>query len=85
MEKAYDIKALGLKIKEEAAKRGLTLAEEAVEALGAAAYLGTKVWAQESAVLSDNKIDDFIAPFYGHLDGVVLPAIEKLDLDKDGK
>lgn len=82
MQTAYDIKELGKKI---AAEAGLTIAEEALENLGKAAYVGTKKWAQESAVISENKVDDFIAPFYGQLDPFVLPMIEKLDLDGDGK
>ncbi len=85
MEKAYDLKALGQKIKEEAQKEGLTITEEALEKLGKAVYLGSKSWAKESAVLSSTKIDDFIAPFYDQADAFVVPQIEKLDLDKDGK
>jgi hypothetical protein len=85
MEKAYELKALGQKIKEKAAAEGLTIAEEAVETLAKAAYMGTKEWAQESAVLSETKIDDFVAPFYNHADQFVMPQIEKIDLDKDGK
>lgn len=85
MEKAYDLKALGQMIKDEAAKEGLTIAEEAVEKLAKAAYVATKAWATESAVLSPTKIDDFIAPFYGQLDVVVLPQIEKIDLDGNGQ
>lgn len=85
MEKAYDLKALGQMIKDEAAKEGLTIAEEAVEKLAKAAYIGTKAWAKESAVLSPTKIDDFIAPFYDQLDVVVLPQIEKVDLDGNGQ
>ena len=86
MEKAYDIKALGEKIKEEAKKEGLTLAEEAVETLAIAAYRGMKAWAKESAVLSPNKVDDWIAPFYDQMDGFVEPQIKsKIDLDDDGQ
>lgn len=84
MEKAYDIKALGKFIQEEAKKEGLTIAEEALEKLGKASYTGTKQWAVKSAEISENKVDDFIAPFYGQLDGFVLPQIEKLDIDGDG-
>lgn len=85
MENAYELKALGQMIKEEAAKEGLTIAEDAVEKLAKAAYVGTKKWAKESAALSPTKIDDFIAPFYDQLDVVVLPQIDKIDLDGDGK
>lgn len=84
MNKAYDIKELGQMIIEEAKKDGLTIAEEAVEKLGKAVYNGTKKWAQESAVISETKIDDFIAPFYGQIDQFVVPQIEKIDLDGDG-
>lgn len=85
METAYELKALGLKIKEEAAKDGLTLAEETLERLAKAVYIGTKAWAKESAVKSETKIDDFIAPFYDQMDAFVIPQIERLDLNKDGK
>ncbi|MBO9666961.1 MAG: hypothetical protein J7501_09125 [Bdellovibrio sp.] len=85
MEKAYELKALGQYIKEEAAKDGLHLAEEAVEKLAKAAYRGTKRWAKESAVLSPNKVDDVLMLSYDFADQIVEPAIEKLDLDGDGK
>lgn len=85
MNKAYDIKALGEMIAEEAKKDGLTMAEEAVEKLGKAAYFGFKAWAKESAVVSENKIDDFVAAFYDSVDAVALPQIEKIDFNKDGK
>ena len=85
MEKAYDIKALGEIIVAEAKKHGLTLAEETVEALGSAVYVGTKKWAKESAVLSETKIDDFAAAFYDQVDPLVLPYIVKIDIDGDGK
>lgn len=82
---AYELKDLGKKIVEKAKLDGLTVAEEALEKLGRAIYLGTKEWAQESAVASETKIDDFVAPLYNHLDGFVLPQIQKLDLDGDKK
>ena len=85
MQKPYEIKALGQAIVDEAKKDGLELAEEALEKLGKAVYNGTKKWAKESADLSENKFDDFAAPFYDHLDGVVNPQIDKIDLDGDGK
>lgn len=84
MEKAYDLKALGEIISAEAKKEGLTIAEDALEKLGKAVYQGTKQWAKESARLSDSKVDDFIAPFYDHLDSVVNEQIEKVDLDGSG-
>ena len=82
--KAYDLKVLGQKIKEEAAKDGLLMAEETIEKLAKAAYFATKAWAKESAQLSETKIDDFIAGFYDQMDPFVIPQIEKLDLNKDG-
>lgn len=85
MEKAYDISELGKIVKEEAAKAGLPLAEEAVEALGKAVYGGFKRWVKESATVSENKLDDVFAPFIDQLDPMVLPQIEKVDLDGDGK
>lgn len=84
MEKAYSLKDLGQMIKDQAAKEGLTIAEEALEKLGKAVYLGSKEWAKESAKVSETKIDDFIAPFYDQIDGFVMPQIEKIDLDGDG-
>lgn len=85
MEKAYELKALGEMIVAEAKKDGLALAEGAVEKLAKAVYLGSKAWAKESAVLSETKVDDFFMPFYDHADGFVLPQIEAIDIDGDGK
>jgi hypothetical protein len=82
--KAYDIKALGQAIKDEAAKQGLTLAEKAVETLGKAAWEGTKQWAADSALASENKIDDLVVPFLSTMDKLVEESIEKVDLDGDG-
>jgi hypothetical protein len=81
MEKAYDVKALGLKLK----AAGLPLAEEALEAGATKAYVALKELIKESAALSDNKIDDVISPFIDQLDQVFVPFIKHLDLDKDGK
>ena len=82
---AYSIKQLGEKIIAKAKADGLTIAEEAAEKLAKAAYLGTKEWAQESAMISENKIDDAISLGYNFFDPLVIPQIEKLDLDGDGK
>jgi len=84
MEKAYSLKDLGKIIVEEAKKEGLTLAEDAVEKLGKSVWTGTKRWVNESATLSENKIDDMVAPALAMLDGVIEENIEKLDLDGDG-
>ena len=75
MEKAYDLKALAEKL--EAA--GLPIVKEAAEATAKEVYLAVKAWAKESAVLSENKIDDVVAPFYDHLDQFVLAQIDKID------
>lgn len=85
MEKPYDLKDLGAKIIAEAKKEGLPLAEEAAEKLAKAAYFGVKSWYVESAKLSQTKIDDLGLPFIDHVDQFVLPQIEKIDLDGDGK
>lgn len=75
MDKAYDLKALGMKLKD----KGLPILEEAAEAAAGQAYMALKEWLQESAVLSENKIDDVIMPFLGQMDGMVLPLIDKID------
>lgn len=85
MQKAYELKALGEMVIAEAKKDGLTIAEEAVEKLAKAIYFGGKKWASESAVLSENKVDDFAMNFYGYADQFVVPQIEKIDIDGDGK
>lgn len=79
--KAYDVKALGEYLKE----AGLPIAEDAIESAGKNAYVAVKKWLNESAVLSETKIDDVIVPFISQLDSVVEGAIEGLDLDGDGK
>lgn len=71
MEKAYDVKALLAKMKDS----GLDLVENEVGLF----YKNLKEWVQESAVLSENKIDDVIAPFVGQLDPILLPLIDKID------
>lgn len=85
MTQPYNVKDLGLIIREKAAAKGLILAEEAVESLAVAAYEGLKEWFNQSAQLSPNPVDNFIAPAIGYLDGYVLPQIEKIDIDGDGK
>ncbi len=84
MEKAYDLKDLGKRISENAKADGLHIAEEAAEKLAKAVYFGVKEWAIESAVLSENKVDDFAVKFLDYADQYVLPQIEKLDLDHSG-
>ncbi len=84
MEKPYSIKDLGQKIADQAKADGLAVAEEAVEKLGRAVYVGFKSWAKESADLSENKVDDICAKFLDYLDPYVEAEISKLDLDHSG-
>lgn len=71
MEKAYDIGALGERLK----AKGLDLAEGAAGIV----YVEVKEWLKESAALSENKFDDLASPFLDQLDTVVLPQIDKID------
>ncbi len=85
MQKAYDLKALGEMIVKQCKENGLPIAEEALETLGKCVYEGTMGWVQLSAQMSENKVDDIVVPFLSHIDALVVPQIEKLDLDGDGK
>lgn len=71
MEKAYDLKDLGARLK----AKGLVEAED----LAGAVYKEFKAWLKESAPLSENKYDDILAPFIDQLDAIVLPQIDKID------
>jgi hypothetical protein len=71
MEKAYDLKVLAVKLKEKGLPEMENLAEKVYEA--------TKEWYVESAVLSDNKVDDVTVPFIGFVDAIVKPQIDKID------
>lgn len=55
------------------------MAEEAVELLAKAAFVGLKKWAKESAIVSATPVDNFISPLYDFLDAMVLPQIEAID------
>ena len=92
MQVAYDIKALGQCILDEMRKSGAmskedveSIAEKELEALAVGAYKGVKAWLKESAQKSENKLDDFVAPLLDTLDPFVIPQIEKIDLNHDGK
>lgn len=85
MEKAYDGKELLKKVQAKAAEGGLTMAEESLEVLIKAVWAGVKEWGNESAVLSPNPVDNFVMPALNFLDGYIMPEIEKIDLDGDGK
>jgi len=71
----YDLKALGLKLKD----KGLPILEEAAEAAAVQVYLALKEWLQEEALKSENKIDDVVMPFIAQLDPMILPLIDKID------
>lgn len=71
MEKAYEVKALLEMCKAD----GLDLLENELGVV----YKNMKKWIQDSAALSENKIDDVIAPFIGQLDPILLPLIDKVD------
>ena len=81
MEKAYDLKVLGEKLK----AKGLVAAEASVESVGKEVYGAVKEWFKESAALSKTTLDDLVAPFIDKADETIESAIEKLDLDGDGK
>lgn len=81
MEKAYDLKALGAKLK----AAGLPIAEDALESAGVNGYKAVKEWLVESAALSETKVDDLVVPFVGQLDQVVEKLVGGIDLDGDGK
>lgn len=85
MENAYDGKELLKKVQAKMAEKGLTMAEESLEVILKANWEGLKEWANESAVLSANPVDNFIMPALSYLDPYVNPQIEKIDLDGDGK
>ena len=76
MVKAYDLKELGEKLK----AKGLPVLEDTAEKV----YEAVKEWVQESAVVSENKIDDVAVPLaFPILDKVVEPAIDSIDGQKD--
>jgi CO dehydrogenase/acetyl-CoA synthase beta subunit len=76
MEKAYDLKDLAEKLK----AKGLPVLEDTAEKV----YEAVKEWAQESAVVSENKVDDMVMPLaFPMLDKVVVPALNKIDGNKD--
>ena len=73
-EKAYDIKDLGEKLK----AKGLDIAEDA-----SVLVLGSVIdWLQESAVKSENKVDDIVAPLLGAVKPYILDQIDRLDGEK---
>lgn len=75
MEKAYDLKELAKRL----AASGVPALKEVAEAEALMIFKETKLWLKESAVISDNKIDDVVMPFIDHVDAIVLPLIDKID------
>lgn len=71
MEKAYDVKALVEKMK----GRGLDIAED----MAMVAIEEIAVWVQESAALSENKIDDLAALGMPQLVSLVKKLADKID------
>jgi hypothetical protein len=71
MEKAYDIKVLGEKLK----AKGLDIAEESLKVLVGE----TLDWIQESAPLSASTVDDYAAMAIPFIKPKILEAIDKID------
>ena len=69
--KAYDFKELLKELKDQ----GTPLAEDAAKLVIEALFS----WAEESADLSENKIDDILKPFYPMAKGIILSAADKID------
>jgi len=71
MEKAYELTALVSKLK----SRGLDIAEESAKVVVEEVF----DWLSESAVLSENKYDDMMAPLYPIAKQAVLEQVDKID------
>jgi hypothetical protein len=71
MEKAYDIKELGLKLK----AKGLDIAEESLKIIVEESF----DWLEESAKLSPNMYDDMMAMVYPQAKSYVIAQVDKLD------
>lgn len=71
MQKAYEIGGLLEKLKE----KGLNVGEEVAKEV----FVAVMSWVEESAVLSENKIDDLVVGLVAPLKGYVLTQIDKID------
>lgn len=71
MEKAYDLKALGLKLKE----KGLDVAEDAAKVVA----VSVLEWLSDSAKLSGNKYDDLVVALIPLIQDAALKQIDKID------
>ena len=69
--KAYSPKLLMAKLR----AQGIVIAEDAAEVL----VNGTFDWLEESAKLSENKIDDMLSVGYPHARGLALAQVDKID------
>jgi len=68
---AYDLKDLVEKLKE----RGLDVAEDAAKAL----VESVLDWVADSAIKSENKVDDLLAGFIPVIKPAIMEAIDKID------
>lgn len=71
MEKPFDVKDLGEKLK----AAGLELAEENVKVL-LPIFLD---WIEDSVKMTENKFDDFFMMARPQIEAVLMPAIEKIN------
>ena len=71
MEKAYDLKVLGEKLK----GKGLDVAEESLKIVVDELF----VWLTESAVMSPNVYDDMMALVYPQAKKYILEQVDKID------
>lgn len=71
MEKAYDLKELGKKLKE----IGLPVAEDACEEV----FKSFMSWLKDSAVVSENPYDDMAVFVYPKIEEFVLEKIDAID------
>ena len=75
MSNAYNFKLLGEKLQ----KEGLGVLMGGVEETAKVTYKVVKEWLKESAIVSENKIDDVVMPFIDQADAIVNPLIDKID------
>ena len=75
MEKAYDIKELGDKLKDE----GLDVLED----VSVVILKSVMSWIKESAELSEGKFDDMLVGVLPMIEGYVLEQIDKIDGEED--
>lgn len=79
MEKAYSFSDLAKKLE----SAGVPVLKEAAEETAKQVYSALKEWLNESAALSETRIDDVIVPFISQLDSIVLAQVDKIDGEAD--